>query len=85
MKKVFAKKSGSVLEKSCFRNERGFLMMSKQDSWLMDRRIIKRHITNNLLTEKELKSYLASLKDSSSSAEEIDINEIESFQILDKS
>lgn len=60
-------------------------MMSKQDSWLMDRRIIKRHITNNLLTEKELKSYLASLKDSSSSAEEIDINEIESFQILDKS
>jgi hypothetical protein len=55
-------------------------MMSKHDAWLVDKRIIKRHITNNLLTEKEFKSYLAGLKDSSSSAEEIDINEIESLE-----
>lgn len=60
-------------------------MMVKHDAWLVDKRVIKRHIANNLLTEKEFKSYLAILKDSSSSAEEIDINEIESLEQLDKS
>mgnify|MGYP001611547083 FL=1 len=59
--------------------------MIKQDARLVDKRVIKRHIAHNLLTEKEFKSYLASLKHSSSSAEEIDINEDDARKILDKS
>lgn len=60
-------------------------MMVKHDEWLVDKRVIKRHIAHNLLTEKEFKSYLAILKDSSSSAEEIDINEDDACTLLDKS
>lgn len=49
--------------------------MTQTDHWLVDKRVVKRHIQNNLLTEKEFKSHLSSLRDLSSSAEEIEIGD----------
>lgn len=54
--------------------------MVRIDHWLVDKRVLKRHISNNLLTEKELKSYLSSLSDLASSAEKIEIEDIESLE-----